>query len=241
MAYKNLVVNGCSYVEGYTAGGGDMHLAEILNIPKCASLGLGGSTNNRIIRTTLKYSYQNPRPTFFVLGLTFLSRTELPILDNNDAFEGRWTNPQNQEFSTKWQHNWAKKDTELFFELKLKSDVYSIFDRLDDLQYRVLSLISSLKSRGHGVVVFQQADDLHLPFVDHENFSELHKENSIIEGLKWRAVPWQHSQGVPAMYDGPTGNWYGEPDQNIRHRKSGEHHLLNNFLYNYIVKHNLLL
>jgi hypothetical protein len=48
--------------------------------------------------------------------MTFLSRAELPILDDPDrSFEGQWTNPQNQEFSSRWQHNWTKKDTDLFF------------------------------------------------------------------------------------------------------------------------------
>jgi hypothetical protein len=239
MKYKNLIVNGCSYAQGYAEGGGHQHLAGLLGIPNYIGLGIGGSTNNRIIRTTLKYSYQHPEPTLFVIGLTFLSRAELPILDNNDPFEGRWTNPQNQEFSEKWQHNWTKKDTDLFFEIKLKSEVYSIFDRLDDLQYRVLSMISSLKSRGHGVIVYQQADDLHLPFIDDSNFDELRREKSIIEGLKWRAIPWQHDQGVPVMYDGPTHNPYGEPEQHIRHRKLGEHQKLNQFLVNYIMQNNL--
>jgi hypothetical protein len=227
-------------MQGYAEGGGHLHLGELLGINHCVGLGIGGSTNNRIIRTTLKYSYQHTEPTLFVVGLTFLSRNELPILENTDSFEGRWTNPQNQEFSSKWQHNWTKKDTELFFEIKLKSDVYSIFDRFDDLQYRVLSMIDSLRSRGHSVVVYQQADDLYFPFIDDNNFDYMRCESCIIDGLKWRAIPWQHEQGVPVMYNGPTHNSYGEPEQNIRHRKLGEHHLLNNFLYNYIVKHNLL-
>jgi hypothetical protein len=226
-------------MQGYAEGGGHKHLGSLLGIEHCVGLGIGGSTNNRIIRTVLKHSYQHPEPTLFVVGLTFLSRAELPILESTDPFEGRWTNPQNQEFSSKWQHNWTKKDTDLFFEIKLKSDVYSIFDRLDDLQYRVLSMIDSLKSRGHGVVVYQQADDLHFPFIDDANFDLLRAESCIIDGLRWRAIPWQHEQGVPVMYDGPTHNPYGEPEQHIRHRKLGEHEKLNKFLFDYITLHGL--
>jgi hypothetical protein len=239
MKYQQLVVNGCSYVEAYASGGGHVHLAELLAIPHAQSLGLGGSTNSRIIRTTLKHSYQQAEPTLYVVGMTFLSRMELPILDQADSFEGRWTNPQNQEFSARWHPHWTAADTDAFYELKLKSEVYSTFDRLDDLQYRILSMISNLQTRGHGVVVYQQADDLHLPYIDDANFDLLRQTPAVVGGYKWRAVPWQHELDVPAMYTVPTNNRYGEPDAAIRHRLPGAHHLLNKFLFDHIGQHQL--
>ena len=51
MAYNNLVVNGCSYMQAYAQGGGHQDLAQRLNIPKSQSLTIGGSANTRIMRT----------------------------------------------------------------------------------------------------------------------------------------------------------------------------------------------
>lgn len=240
MKYQQLVVNGCSYVEAYASGGGHLDLAQRLSIPAAHSLGIGGSTNSRIIRTTLKHSYQQTVPTLYVVGMTFLSRAELPILEQPSAsFEGRWTNPQNQEFSDRWQVNWGARDTDAFYEIKLKSEVFSIFDRLDDLQYRVLSMIADLQARGHGAVVYQQADDLHLPYIDDANFDLLRGAPNIIGGYAWCAIPWQHAQGVPMMYHGMTNNKYGEASDAIRHRLPGAHQALNQLLQDHVQQHQL--
>ena len=86
-------------MEVYSAGRGYKDLAERLGMSSSESLAIGGSANTRIIRTTLKHSYQALQPTLYVLGMTFLSRLEIPILENQSTFEGRWTNPQNQQFA----------------------------------------------------------------------------------------------------------------------------------------------
>jgi hypothetical protein len=85
--YQQLVVNGCSYSELYSTGGGHLDLAARLGIGSAATLALGGSANSRIIRTTLKHSYQTSVPTFYVIGATFLSRNEIPILTDSTTFE----------------------------------------------------------------------------------------------------------------------------------------------------------
>jgi hypothetical protein len=149
-------------MEAYAVGNGHGHLADLLGIPNSATLAIGGSANTRIIRTTLKHSYQTTEPTFYVLGLSFLSRLEIPILERQSEFEGRWTNPQNQKFRSEWQYGWTDTETQQFVELKLKSEMYSILDRLEDLMYRVLSMIKDLHSRGHQVVIFNQADDMYI-------------------------------------------------------------------------------
>ena len=109
---NHLVVNGCSYMEAYAQGHGQVDLAERLGIATSESLAIGGSANTRIIRTTLKHSYQTTQPTFYVVGMTFLSRLEIPILENQTEFEGRWTNPQNQQCAKDWQYGWGQTDTE---------------------------------------------------------------------------------------------------------------------------------
>jgi hypothetical protein len=230
---KQLVANGCSYIFTYAEGNGHMDLASTLRLPTAHSIAVSGSANSRIIRTTLKHSYQTTVPTFYLVGLTFVSRLELPILDSNNEFEGRWINPQNQEYSTSWQHNWTQKDVEQFVDLKLKSEVYSIEDRLEDLMYRVVSLISDLQLRGHRVLLFQTGDNLYQHLLDHPKF-KLFDRPEIVEGFRWRSVAWQHSVGVPQK------NSHLTVPKDMRHPEPGAHAQLNSFLVDYINKNKIL-
>jgi hypothetical protein len=230
-----LVVNGCSYMESYARGRGHVDLAKSLKIPTSASLAIGGSANSRILRTTLKHSYTAP-PTLYVLGMTFVSRLEIPICEPENDFEGRWINPQNQEFKSRWQHNWSQTDSNQFVETKLKSEVYSILDRTEDLMYRMLSAVADLKSRGHRVLMFQQADNLYQEYLISPAL-QLLQQPEIIDGFNWRAVAWQHSRSVrPIQY--PPGTAYVSPD--MIHPAPGHHDILNAFLTDYIREHKIL-
>jgi hypothetical protein len=239
---QQLVVNGCSYAESYAGGNGHVDLASRLgivdhhNIPQAVSLAIGGSANSRILRTTLKHSYVTRVPTLYVLGLTFVSRLELPICNPVDEFEGAWCNPQNQEFESRWQHQWTKKDSEQFVETKLKSEVYSILDRTEDIMYRVISTITDIQSRGHRVLIFQQADNLYQAHLSNPRL-KLFQRPEIIEGFAWRAIAWQYEQGVrPKTYP------FGSPDvpPDMTHPEIGQHELINQYLTNYIQEHKIL-
>jgi hypothetical protein len=239
MALANhLVVNGCSYMEAYASGKGHIDLAQRLGIASSESLAIGGSANTRIIRTTLKHSYQTNKPTFYVLGMTFLSRLEIPILERQSEFEGRWTNPQNQQFAKDWQYGWSQTETDQFVEIKLKSEIYSILDRTEDLMYKILTMISDLHTRGHRVLVYQQADMLYQNHLDDPRLQFFKTTPAIIDSYSWRAVPWQLTNGVP-----PTN--YGSNPKNvvpldIQHPMPGYHQKLNEFLVDYINQHAIL-
>ena len=235
-----LVVNGCSYMEVYANGGGHQDLAAKLGIENSQSLAIGGSANSRIIRTTLKHSYRNHN-VFYVLGLTFLSREEIPILnplyhDIDWDMEGRWTNPQNQQMKLYWQTEWTQRDTDKWVELKLKTDFYSIPDRLENLQYYIRAMIDSLHSRGHKILIYQQSDSIYERFLHEERFSLL-RTPEIIHGLTWRAINWQHDNHVPSV-NYATSSEYVPPE--MKHRMPGEHDLLNQYLTNYCKEHNIL-
>lgn len=236
---QQLVVNGCSYTETYALGNGHLDLAEKLSIPTATSLAIGGSANSRIIRTTLKHSYQTTVPTFYVLGMTFLSRLEMPILKNSpeSEFEGPWTNPQNQQFRSQWVPQWTDKDTQQWVELKLKSEVYSIADRLEDLMYHMLSLQASLESRGHRVLMYQQADNLYQDYLEDSRLHLLKNNKAIKDGYSWRAIAWQHEHNVEkTIY--PEGNQYVPPD--MVHPLAGHHEIINTHLTQYIKDSKLL-
>ena len=231
----NLVVNGCSYMESYAVGQGHLDLAQQLGLDCPVSLAIGGSANSRILRTTLKHSYTAP-PTFYVLGMTFLSRLEIPICEQLNDFEGRWVNPQNQEFKSRWQYDWTQADSDQFVETKLKSEVFSILDRTEDLMYRMLSTIADLQSRGHRVLMFQQADNLYLDFLSDPRLS-LFDQPEIVGKFGWRASAWQAEQGVQPKDYGP-GAPYVPPD--MTHSAIGHHQKLNEYLTNYIQERKLL-
>ena len=229
----NLVSNGCSYAESYAQGQGHVDLARQLGLDSPVSLAIGGSANSRILRTTLKHSYTAP-PTLYVLGMTFVSRLEIPICDPVDDFEGRWVNPQNQEFSHRWQLGWTKTDSYQFVETKLKSEVFSVLDRIEDLMYRMISTITDLQHRGHRVLMFQQADNLYQEYLDDPRL-KLFQRPEIIDGYRWRAIAWQHTQGVPKSY-----NDTHQVPPDMTHPAAGHHQKLNEYLTNYIQEHKLL-
>lgn len=225
-------------MEAYASKYGHVDLAEQLGIATSESLAIGGSANTRIIRTTLKHSYQTTQPTLYVLGMTFLSRLEIPILENQTEFEGRWTNPQNQKFIADWQYGWTQAETDQFIDIKLKSEIYSILDRVEDLMYKILSMIADLHTRGHRVLVYQQADDLYQQYLDTPRLELFKSTRSIIDGYRWRAVSWQLENGVT-----PT-NYGSNPShlvpKNMQHPMPGEHQKLNKFLVDYINQHSIL-
>lgn len=230
---QQLVANGCSYMDMYAQGGSHADLAQQLGIANCSSLAIGGSANSRIIRSTLKHSYQTTVPTFYLLGMTFLSRLELPILYQDPAreFEGSWTNPQNQQFRSQWMPNWTDRDTKQWVGLKLKSECQSIVDRLEDLMYRMLSLQTSLTARGHRVLMYQQADNIYQEFLEDSRF-ELFKNNTgIKDGFVWRSIAWQHGHKVAAVTYSETDQ-YVPPD--MAHPLPGHHLMINTHLTQYI-------
>lgn len=231
-----LVVNGCSYMYSYTKGGGHNDLANRLNISVAKSLTVPGSCNSRIIRTTLKDSYQTTEPTLYIVGLSFLGRSEFPIHHDTDEFEGRWTSIQNSVIPcARYLDHWTKKDTEKFIEIKLKLESHGLEDYVENFQYQLLSMINDLKYRGHQVVVFRLPADVIDQVLSLKKFDKLRECVNIVDGLQWKGLLWQYENGVnpdPADEHLPL---------DIRHPLPGEHGPLNNFLFEYLNKHALYL
>lgn len=230
---SELVVNGCSYMWNYAAGNGHVDLAHRLNLKSSESIARCGSSNNRIIRTTLKHSYNTLTPTLYIVGLTFVDREEQPISKNDDQFEGRWLSIQNGFLDNTSDEHWTQSDFDLYLKVKTKIALTNnIVDRLEDLMYRVLSMISDLKSRGHKILVFQQVPDRHEMFKTNHKLSTILQNNCIIDSLGWYAVPWQVDQGVRTQDDA------GIP-KHIQHIEPGEHRYLNDFLEEYVRLHGI--
>jgi hypothetical protein len=231
-----LLVNGCSYMQCYAAGNGHVDLAKQLNINSAISLALPGSCNSRIIRTTLKDSYQTSEKTLYIVGLTFLGRTELPIAYEEDLFEGKWLSIQNN-FNPALHYNdcWTVDDSTNFIKLKLKAELYGIDDYLEQLMYQLLSMRNDLIGRGHSVIIFRNPEDGYDDRLSTPRFTQLAQCVNIVHGLKWAAIPWQTTQAVKFKYEDmhlPAG---------CRHPMPGEHASLTNYLIKYINKHDIYL
>ena len=227
---EELVANGCSYMLGY-GGDGIQDLARRLQIPESSNIARAGSSNSRIIRTTLKHSYQTNKKTFYVIGLSFICRWEISVSEPLDEFEGKWVNVANSEFPP--QYGWTKKDSESFTELNFKGAMFGMQDILDDLIFRLLSMLSDLRSRGHQALIYSQIDKGTERFFNEFQLKLLRQETSFIDALQWCAVTWQRSQGVPAIETDTSS-------EDCKHLEVGYHDLLNKFLTDYIKQHNIL-
>jgi hypothetical protein len=232
---NRLVVNGCSYTHAYTDGFGHVELANLLTIAETHSLTKPGSSNQRIIRTTLKDSYTTSKNTFYIIGLSFLNRIEFPVGVIDNEIEGRWLNFQNAVNPNHlYDNTWNFEDSKKLIDLKIKSEILSVTDRLEYIMYQLVSMINDLTSRGHQVLIFRQPTDIYDSLLNDEPFTLLKKYVNIIDGLSWSALEWQFNNGV---------NWDSKDDDKLlghRHPCSGQHHTLNKFLLHYIQKNQLL-
>ena len=241
----------------YSADPGQGHkpLAQQLGITKKSeSIAIGGSCNSRILRSTIKHSYMVAKePTLYILGMTFVGRSELPIsrvfadipFGPGSNFEGPWLNPQNQQFSDTWEWHWNEQLSSKWNKLRIISEQSTLLWRMEDQMYQQLSAIADLKSRGHQVLMYQQVDFAMLEYLDDPLLAPLANTPNIIDGFKWMAVQYQLENGVMPMdsRDAPgiigLKNAHKVP-ANIAHPANGQHQVLNEFLIQYITEHKLL-
>lgn len=222
-----LVLCGCSYMANYANGSGHIDFAKQLNIPYATSLADFGISNNNILRRVLKDSYASTIPTFYLIGLSFFDRTELPVLTGNN--DETWLSFPSQT------RNFSASDS--LVNTITAADVYQ-FDNLrdriwaqngkwqfDDFILRLTSFINDLEYRGHAVLVFSTADYIN-GLVTH-TVKQLLVRPEIVDALTWQAVQWQHKQGANAFYEP------GVPAE-LRHIKPGQHQYLNKFLLTYM-------
>lgn len=239
---QQLVVNGCSYNEVWAAGPGPEQLALDFGLSSYKSIALGGSNNSRILRTTIKHSYQTDIPSLYLVGLTFMSRWELSIVKTKEqeTFEGSWTNPQSQQHAgTEFIWNWTDDDTETYKNLMFKASAFARVDQLEDLMYRCISLASDLQRRGHKIIFWNNADQSIPDAVnDSSRFSLLKNNPVFVDALSWVAIPWQHTQGANAVFYPPS---VGEPPPlHLRHILPKDYKYLNSYLTQWIKDNKIL-
>jgi hypothetical protein len=221
-------------MDSYARGRGHEDLAQQLGLSSSRSLAIPGSCNNRIIRTTLKDSYQTQEKTLYIVGLTFLRRTELSVAPTNDPFEGRWISFQNMvNPQHRYADHWTLDYTRAFLDIKLRADLFGLEDLLEQLMYQLLSLIGDLTHRGHQILIFRNPQEEYYNILDSEKFKNLQNCVNIVDALQWEAIPWQVAQGIEFHTND------AHLPQGLRHPAPGQHGHLNTFLVEYINQHAL--
>jgi hypothetical protein len=234
---NRIVVNGCSYMNYYARGNGHIDLAKKFQIQTAESLAQNGSCNKRIIRTTLRDCYQTTVPTLYVIGTSFLTRYELPAASGSPEPDGKWVSFSRGGMSMKVNqvdNQFTQKNVKEFHDLYDKFTVLGLPDLTEDLMYAIVALIDACKTRGHSVVAFNTAEHTVEYFLDESRFDLFRERKEIIQGFKWRSIPWQFEQGASYCEEDQKYPW------NCRHVALGDHQYLNDFLYNYIQEHKIL-
>ena len=95
-----------------------------------------------------------------------MGRNELPIAKKTHMHEGTWISFQNKKSFKNVETILTDLELQTLLDLKLKIEKESINQRLEDLVYKLLALIDSVKSRGHNIIIFNENDDLIKSFID---------------------------------------------------------------------------
>lgn len=74
-----VLLNGCSYMDNFWY---PEHFRNLMGAEEVVNLARPGSSNRRIIRTTIDYIDQQQDVDYVVIGLTFYDRQESPFLTN---------------------------------------------------------------------------------------------------------------------------------------------------------------
>lgn len=232
---QRLVINGCSYMDAYAVGNGHVDLALQLNIPTAESIARPGSANSRSLRTCLRDCYNTSVPTLYVVGLSFFSRTEITVVTPPDPVEQTWISVQNRlPFKYSYTNMWTEQDMKTYIDLKTRYMSLGFEDQFESLAYQLLSLVDTVISQGHQILIFNQVEQLHLEYGSPKTFDILAKRVNIVDQLKWTAIPWQFANGTTPMERN------SHMPLNIRHPNYGDHHNLNRFLIDYIKDNSLL-
>jgi len=156
----NLLLNGCSFMDNYYYARHFEQLlgAEVTNIAKA------GSSNRRIIRTTVDH-IENTPVDFVIMGLTFYDRQESPFLTIPKPREGHWVSYHRQGLQATFCD---VNDFDSNLEHKMIGDYildryrYDIGTQYLDQLYLDLRMFSGyLKNKGIGFCIFNTCDRHH--------------------------------------------------------------------------------
>ena len=221
---SKLLINGCSYTTNWSPS--CQLLGNKLNFESTVNLSLSGSSNDRIFRSTLEYIFNNS-VDFVILSLTFMDRQEAPWgkdiwTDYSPMGVMRPSELLNDEkLYTKYIQDRYRYDIDMKYTDKLLNNIITFSGWLDHKKIRYVIFSSPGE-------YFKNAD---FGFINQNKLIYLNKNPRIIDIENWSANQYIHDNGGTSFeQEGiPSGSHY-TPDS---------YPILNNFLYDYIIKHDL--
>lgn len=157
----NLLLNGCSFMDNYHL---TQHFARELEATTI-NLAKPGSSNRRIIRTTVNHIEQHP-VDFVILGLTFYDRQEGPFLTiPRPNLEGHWVSYNSQGFQgtfvsvNDFDSRAEYQMTDNYVKSRYKYDINTSY--LDQLYLDLRLLAGYFRNRGTGFCIFNTCDRHH--------------------------------------------------------------------------------
>jgi hypothetical protein len=220
-------------MQNYHDGGGTRDLADTLEIQSYQGFAKSGSCNDRIIRTVLRDCFATMEPTFYIVGLTFLHRYEIPIR-NTPADDGLWESCPGKSLDSRSIH-WRSEISldDYNFYSKLRTHMFYLNESLEKTMYQTLSMIHTVKNLGHKILVFNTAEFGVDDFLSQSRFQLLNNKH-IVESYRWRSIQYQLDCGAKFLDNDSNLEKY------IRHVAPGEHRWLNEFLTKYIQENKIL-
>lgn len=215
------VLNGCSFCANYYLAN---ELAIALGYAEFENLSIGGSSNRRIIRSTLEYVEQNS-PGFVLLGLTFWNRQESPFLNATDP----WVSYNAQGL----QGLFAPEDAEFVDAIPRKEFdkyvqqryVYDINQRYIDQLYCDIAMFSAyLKQKNIRHLIFNTCE------TDYQTYASTIDISKIKEVVPMLFVSNLHLANLGASFADQEQRW----SPRARHYNGEEYRHLNDYLLQYI-------
>jgi len=152
----NILINGCSFMDSYYY----KHHFDCLLSANTVNIARAGSSNRRIIRTTVDYIERNP-VDLVVIGLTFYDRQESPLIERADP----WVSYNSQGMQAQFA---SAEDFSNTVEHKLVDDYvksrykFDINPHYREQLYLDLKLLSAyLKQKGIEFCIFNACDRHH--------------------------------------------------------------------------------
>jgi hypothetical protein len=224
------VLNGCSFCANYHLAG---DLAKELGYTDFVNLSIGGSSNRRILRSTLEY-VERYGADFVLLGLTFWDRQEAPF-KQVPAHDDPWVsyNPQGLQGlfapeGTKFNNNVSRTELQNFIAQRYVYDISVSY--VDQLLCDITMFASYLKQKQIRFLIFNTCE------LDYELYfkSVNSTYQTTIAGIK-EVIPLSFTSNIylanlNASYSENERRW----PAHARHYDSSEYRHLNEYLLQYI-------
>ncbi len=233
----NLLLNGCSFSDNYYLV---QNLAKQLGYDQAISLSKGGSSNRRIVRTTVEYLETHDDIGFVLLGLTFLRRHESALVDYKKD-QDRWI----QYGSHGLQYHYLQEtDTYKTHSLaQVEKFVQNLYDYDIDITYAdqlitdLIMLSGYLKERQINHLFFNFCEYRYKDYFDNVSprYQKIAENNLHIVPLdQFNANLFLRDHG--AKYAEPEARW----PEYARHYNGEEYIHLNNYFMRYLENNKLL-